>query len=221
MIDSIIFDFNGTLLDDFDVTYTIENEVFKSVGLKGFSKKRCKDTFINPINKYYDALGLNDKDYDYKDINSRFFEEYLKRWKEESKLFKNEKEILMDLKARGFKLYILSATEISLLKEQLEYFGIIDLFTDFIAANNKDGKSKIEYGKEFIKKHRLNKDNTILVGDTLHDFESAEAFEIDSIYLTKGHNSKKRLKTLNKKLCNNYKQIEKEILKRNPNLIDY
>ena len=221
MLDSIIFDFNGTLLDDFKLTYDIEKEIFKSYGLKGFSKKRCKDTFINPINKYYDALGLNEKDYNYKEMNSRFFEEYLKRWKEESYLFKNEKEVLIDLKARGFRLYILSATEINLLKEQLEYLGIIDLFTDFIAASNKESKSKIEFGKEFIKKHGLNKDNSLLIGDTLHDFESAEAFNIDSIYFTKGHNSKKRLKTLNKPLVNSYKKIEKEILKRNPNLIDY
>lgn len=151
MIDSIIFDFNGTLLDDFDVTYNIEKEIFKSVGLKGFSKKRCKDTFINPVNKYYDALGLNDKDYDYKEMNSRFFEEYLKRWKNESKLFKNEKEILMDLRARGFKLYILSATEITLLKEQLEYFGIIDLFTDFIVIIIKKVKARLNMVKNSLK----------------------------------------------------------------------
>ncbi len=221
MLDSIIFDFNGTLLDDFDVTYNIEKNIFKSLGYKGFSKKRCKDTFINPINKYYDALGLNSKDYDYKKMNNDFFNEYLKRRKEESHLFKNEKEVLCELKARGFKLYILSATEINLLKEQLEYLKIKDLFTDFIASNDSESKSKIEYGKEFVNKHNLNKDNCVLIGDTLHDYECAEEFNIDSIMFLKGHNSKKKLKTLNKKMVKNYKEILKEVEKRNPNLRDY
>lgn len=221
MLDSIIFDFNGTLLDDFNVTYKIEKEIFKSLNYKGFSKKRCKDTFINPINKYYDALGLNSNDYDYKAMNEKFFKEYQKRWKEESKLFKNEKEVLLKLKARGFKLYILSATEINLLKEQLEFLKIKDLFTDFIASNDSESKSKIEFGKEFINKHNLNKDNCVLIGDTLHDYECAKEFNIDSIMFLKGHNSKKKLKPLNKVMVNSYKQILKEIKKRNPKMMDY
>ena len=221
MIDSIIFDFNGTILDDFDLTYKIEKNIFNSIGFKKFNKKICKDTFTNPINVYYKNLGLDENKYNYNELNSTFFNTYLSKWKEGSYLFKDEKECLLDLKARGFKLYILSATEINLLKEQLEFFKIYNIFDGICAAKNQEGKSKIEFAKEFINQNNLNSSNTILVGDTIHDFECANEFGFDSIFFLKGHNSKKRLSITNKPLVSSYKALEKEIIKRNKTLIDY
>lgn len=210
---SIIFDWNGTLINDTKLTFQTELNSFKKNGIKVKSINYYRGIFVHPISKYYDLVGLNPKDYDYEKLNNEFFEEYKKQWRNVH-LFKNAKEVLIDLKCAGYDLYIISATEINLLKEQLEFFGIIDLFKDIIASDNTSAVGKTEYGKIFAKEHNLTKENCVLVGDTTHDYELSEALDIPIIFFSKGHNTKKRLKTLNLPIADNYKQLKKMILNK-------
>ena len=43
---TVIFDFNGTILDDLDLCLDILNKMLKSEGLEEVSKRKYKDIFL-------------------------------------------------------------------------------------------------------------------------------------------------------------------------------
>jgi len=207
MIKNIIFDFNGTILNDAHLCYDIELKMVKELNLPSFSFKFYKDNFVHPVSEYYKKIGLDESKYDYSKLNEKFFNEYKKRNINEAKLFNGVIKTLKILKKDDFNLYILSATNIDLLKEQLDRLKILSYFKEVIGSSKIDSKGKTQYGKEFISSHNLNKSNALLIGDTLHDFEVANIFDIDVILFSKGHNSIKVLSSTNKKIFDNYKEI--------------
>ena len=211
MINNIIFDFNGTIIDDGRLCYQIEVDSLPLKNKDSFNYETYRDIFCHPITEYYKKLGLDDKNYDYGKMNEIFFNDYEKRYKKEAKLFDGVKETLTYFKNKGYKLYILSATEINLLKEQLEYFNILKYFDDFIASNKKDAQGKKDYGKEFVNKLNLNKENAILIGDTVHDFEVGEYLNVNILLFSKGHNSLKQLSSLNAPIVSSYLEIRNYI----------
>lgn len=215
MIKNIIFDFNGTILDDAYLCYDIERIMFKDIGLTLFDFNDYKDNFIHPVSAYYELLGIKNEEHNYDELNKIFFDEYKKRYLKEAKVFPNAKETFMYLKNRGYNLYILSATEINTLKEQLKYYGIDQFFDELVASNKIDGKGKIEYGKEFVDSHHFDKTNTLLIGDTDHDYETAIALNINILMFASGHNSYNRLSKLTKNIVSSYLEIRDYIEEMN------
>ncbi len=211
MINNIIFDFNGTIIDDGLLCYQIEVDMLPLKNKDNFTYENYRDIFCHPITEYYEKLGLDAKNYDYNKMNEVFFNDYQKRYKKEAKLFDGVKETLTYFKNKGYKLYILSATEINLLKEQLNYFDILEYFDDFIASNKKDAQGKKDYGKDFVNKLNLTKENAILIGDTVHDFEVGEYLNVNILLFSKGHNSLKQLSPLNAPIVSSYLEIRNYI----------
>ncbi len=208
MIKNIIFDFNGTILDDAYLCYSCEkNLIGNPPNFKDFTFDIYRDIFCHPITDYYDILGLTDEEYHFDELNKNFFDQYQERYKDEVKLFDGVKETLTYFKNKGYRLFILSATEINLLKEQLEFLGILHYFDDLIASTKKDSQGKKEYGKVFVDKYGLNKENSILIGDTTHDFETAEHLNVNVLLFDQGHNSKKQLEKLNAPIVSSYLEI--------------
>ncbi len=212
MINNIIFDFNGTILDDGYLCYLIEDEMIKEAGVKPISYDFYLEHFLHPVSEYYKLIGLDESKINFKEKANFFQDEYQKRWKKEAPLFKGAIETLSFLKNNGYKLYVLSASEINILQEQLKFLNILDYFDDIIGANNKEGKGKIEYGKEFVKLHNLNKDNAILIGDTTHDYEVSKELDLNVLLFSKGHNSTTRLLNTGAKVVSSYQEIQEYLL---------
>ena len=53
MIKNIFFDFNGTILDDLQVCFEIESEMFEMEGLPQITLDFYKDNFSFPVREYY------------------------------------------------------------------------------------------------------------------------------------------------------------------------
>lgn len=197
MIKNIFFDFNGTIIDDIDLTLDIENKLLVERGLKKVSREFYLDNFCFPVINYYKKSGFDFSKINYDELNGEFMKEYSERFLNDTKIFDDCESTLISLKEKGYKLYIYSATEIRLLRYQLAYFKIDKYFDALIASDNIDGKSKLEYGKEFVKNNDINPDESIMIGDTLHDFEVANEIGLKPVLCARGHNSKKVLLTAN------------------------
>jgi phosphoglycolate phosphatase len=203
----IFFDFNGTLLDDVDLCYNIENSIFAKWGIKKLSKETYLNNFCFPVKNYYEFAGFDFNKVDYADICEMFFSEYLKQFNDETKLYPSVDSSLKKLKDDGFGLYILSASEINLLVEQTKSLGIYKYFSEMVGCTNLKADGKIGYGREFMVSKNIEPKDCLMIGDTFHDYEVANELGMDCILYTQGHNSVQVLKQAKVPLVNSFKEI--------------
>lgn len=209
MIKNIFFDFNGTLLNDTDLCFDIEEDMLIKEGLNKVTKEFYLDNFSFPVRNYYKLVGFDVSDENYAKLSNFFISNYNAREKEETSLNPGVVEILKKLKSDGYKLYILSASEENLLIKQLKDLKIFDYFDGLAASKNIAAHGKIEYGKQFIKDNCINPNESIMIGDTIHDYEVAVELGLIPILYSKGHNSKKVLKKVNAPIVDSFEEFYK------------
>ena len=198
MIDNIFFDFNGTILDDLELTYELLLESLEKYKLPFSSLEQYRNLFCFPVKKYYENVGFDFNKINFNELATDFINQYSIRQEKETRLFENCKETLEKLKNKGFHLYILTATEYNLLVKQLNHLGIYNYFDGLIAANNNLAMGKIDYGKLYIKEHNIDLSKSIMIGDTVHDYEVSKEIGMECLLFTKGHNTKENLSKIGK-----------------------
>lgn len=57
---------------------------------------------------------------------------------------------------------------------------------------------KIDYGKLYIKEHNIDLSKSIMIGDTVHDYEVSKEIGMECLLFTKGHNTKENLSKIGK-----------------------
>ena len=105
------------------------------------------------------------------------------------------------------KVVLLSASKKDLLIEQLDHFNITNLFDEILGTDTINAVGKDYLAKEYLEKNHVNKDTTIMIGDTIHDDEVANVLGVSSFLIAKGHQSKTRLMTTKAIVLNDIKEI--------------
>lgn len=205
---NLIFDFNGTLLDDCTLCLKILNVLCKKYNIKHVSKKYYKEIFTFPVINYYKTLGFDVSNDNFKKIGNEFHSMYNKLSYSEAKLFKNVKEILTKLK-KSYTLICLSASLKETLVKQLKYYEIYDLFDYVVGLNDNMANSKEQVAIDFIKKENINPKETLLIGDSLHDSEVASAINASCVLIASGHTSKERLLKSNNDVIDKFTDLLK------------
>ncbi|MEG0977955.1 MAG: HAD hydrolase-like protein [Bacilli bacterium] len=194
-IKNVIFDFNGTLIDDVDVSIDALNAcITKFLGKdKVITKKDYLERFYFPVGKFYEELGFDFKIQSYDEV-ANFFVNYYMENCSNCKLFPSIIPLLKELKKRNINVYILSASFKDLLIKQLTEYGIENYFTYIIGMENKYAHGKYDVAAEYFAKNPIDFASTIMLGDTTHDAEVATELGVIPVLFSGGHNSEKRLK---------------------------
>ncbi len=191
-VENILFDFNGTIVNDVDLCLTILNDMLTLRKHNVVDLKQYLEIFDFPVIEYYKKSGFIFP----KDNFDELAKYFITRYKKESiycPLQNHVKDILDYFTKIGKKLYIVSASEKNLLLDQLKTYKIDQYFLDVSGLDNINASSKVETSKQFVKEKNFNLDKTIFIGDTLHDYEVSKQIGINCILLAKGHQSKERL----------------------------
>jgi len=205
---NIIWDFNGTIIDDLDLCLNILNEMLADKGLKRVSKKRYLEIFTFPIKDYYLLAGFNFEGYTFEDIGKEFISKYQTASLSQP-LHKGVLQCLQVIKDLGFKQYLLSASQKDNLLQQVKHFQIEKYFDEILGIDNILAKGKADIAVNYFQDHDINLDNTIIIGDTLHDAQVANTLKCDIILYTGGHQSYHRFTGF--KTFNDYQQLLREI----------
>lgn len=193
-IKNVIFDFNGTLINDVDLCIEMLNEMLLKKNHPAISKNRYLEIFTFPIIKYYEASGFIFPEDNFDELAKFFIKEYRIRAKN-CKLYDSVIPTLKKLLEHNINLYIISASEINLLKHQVEEYGIEPYFQKIIGIESIKAPGKDQAALEFMKSEKLNKDETIFIGDTLHDEEVGDKIGVQTILISEGHQSNNLLKS--------------------------
>lgn len=204
--DIIIWDFNGTIINDVDLCYEILNKMLKSHNLKTISKSQYKNIFRFPVIDYYRDVGFNVENNNYDNLSNEFIELY-QNSSLNCKLYPNIKKALKYFKENHYLQICLSASQIDNLKQQLKHFKIDKYFDVILGLDNTHAHSKIDIGKNFLESNNLVDKKILCIGDSTHDYEVSMALNADCYLMSYGHINKKRLKKVTDKVFSNINEM--------------
>ena len=187
-----IWDFNGTIFDDVGASISAVNTLLAERGLKTLdSKDKYQEVFDFPIIDYYRRIGFDFDKEPYEVIAPLWVDLYLENSKK-SGLFGDVISSLDFFEARGIKQSVLSASEKNMLTGQLRELGIYDRFEEIMGIDNIYAESKIALAKDWKQRHEG--ERTLFVGDTTHDYETAEVLDADCYLISAGHQPEYKLR---------------------------
>lgn len=203
----IIFDFNGTILDDVDLCIYILNYMLEEHGYRKVTKERYLDIFTFPIIEYYKLAGFDFNKHSFHDLSIEFINMY-QQASLKCLIYDGVIELLNKLKQLNKKIILLSASQIDNLLEQTNHFDITKYFDKILGLDNIQAKSKIDIAKKYFSDNNIDLSKAIMIGDTIHDMEVANELNINSVLIANGHQSYNRLKKIKKEVYRTIKEIE-------------
>ena len=191
-IKHVIWDWNGTLIDDVRVCTEIINHLLKKYNLSPVSIDQYRSVFTFPIIDYYKQIGFDFTDRSYEEIAHEYIDLYKQNFKNAG-LAANAKKLLEHFRSKGLSQHLLSAMEQNELTNALNAYGLDGYFTQIRGIANHYAHGKIDTGNEMLEEYPFERKHTVLIGDTLHDHEVAREMGINCILVASGHQSYERL----------------------------
>ncbi len=188
----IIWDWNGTLLNDVDFCRKIINRILVENNLPDLSFNKYREIFTFPVQNYYTAAGLDFSKTSFEILGKDFIDEYESK-KLTCSLHENAVEVLSAIHQKGIKQSVLSAYLHENLVNILNHYNLTQYFDNIVGLDNIYAGSKIHLGIKLIEELDVNKSEVLFIGDTLHDAEVAEAMGVNCILIANGHQVKERL----------------------------
>jgi phosphoglycolate phosphatase len=189
---AIIWDWNGTLLNDTDICVDCMNQVLEKRGLELLDAQRYREIFTFPVKNYYLEAGI-DLDREAFEIPAMEFINLYHKNLPLADLFKCVKEVLIEFKNRGYYQAVLSAMEHESLEASLKDKGVFPYFDIITGINDHYANSKLEIGRELMDAILFKRGEMLLIGDSLHDLEVADELGIECVLVANGHQSYERL----------------------------
>ena len=182
----VIWDWNGTLFDDLDLCLYCINRLLYNNGYKKLpTMEAYKKVFGFPIKDYYERAGFDFTKKPYTQLAHEYMDMYLPMAKY-APLNKDAIKTLKTFKEMGYKQYILSATELSNLENQVSMFPIGQYFEKLLGIENVYAASKAALAHNFLKEH-TDIEEIIFIGDTYHDLEVANILNAKTFLYSGGH----------------------------------
>ena len=204
---TIIWDWNGTLLDDAEICRTAINKMLKARNLSELSLEKYRDVFTFPVIDYYRQVGFDFDKEEWELVAMEFINLYLSALNEVD-LTPFAKETLEIFKQKGYRQAIISAMQHDALLKSVSELGIYDYF-DFIGGiGDHYGGGKVDNARNYFTVAGLNPEQVTLIGDTIHDSEVAAELGCKCVLVTTGHQSHSRLQQTGLTVINNLSEIE-------------
>ena len=187
----LMWDFNGTIFDDADAGINSVNKMLCERGLAPIpSKERYQEIFDFPIEDYYRSLGF-DFDKEPYEVLAPIWVDLYNMNAECAGTCEGVKDTMEMVRELGVEQSVLSACELGMLNRYLEKLGVREYLSEVMGLDNIHARSKLALAYEWIKN---NPDARVLMlGDTTHDFETAEALGADCVLYAGGHQSRAKL----------------------------
>jgi phosphoglycolate phosphatase len=207
-IKHVIWDWNGTLLDDAWLCVEILNELSRSRGLPNISLCDYRRTFGFPVIDFYKKLGFDFSKESFYSLSEDYIRLYNAR-RYECPLRLGCEDILSHLKEMGIGQSVLSAYNQAFLVETLEHFGLNGYFGKVMGLDNNLAHSKAEIGKLGIQELSCPLQEILLVGDTDHDFEVSREIGVACALVQNGHQSLERINACGVPVLSQWKELLK------------
>ena len=188
----VIWDWNGTLIDDRQACYEVLSTILRQSNKPAIPFETYLREFDFPIIAYYERLGFDFSIESYDDIAADYIALYADR-QYRCRLRESAVHVLARVQQLGLDQSILSAYNQTQLDEVISFFDIRHYFTKVVGRADHNASGKVAEGRDLVQSLGLGPQEALLVGDTTHDCEVAQALNIDCLLISNGHQCREKL----------------------------
>lgn len=192
VVKAIVWDWNGTLLDDIAASLSAMNKMLARRQLPLLSQERYREIFAFPVRDYYQEAGLFFDEEEWDAIAMEFIENY-SILLPGCGIHSGANQIISYLKTRGYQQFILSAMQQQMLLASVGACLDVNFFESINGLNDHYAHSKEENALLLVSGSGLQANELLMIGDTLHDYEVAKSAGMQSILFSGGHHAAHRL----------------------------
>lgn len=188
----IIWDWNGTLLNDIGASLASVNDMLALRGKPPIDADYYRECIGVPIVKFYEKVFELEKE-DYNLIIKQYNDGYV-RHLDKCSLTKGAVSAIKAFSELGLKQAVVSSSNSERIAQDMKKYGVSDMFDAVLGASDYLAGSKIDRALEYLKKEGAESSRVLVVGDLEHDAKMASQLGADCVLLTSGHEHISRLK---------------------------
>ena len=217
----IIWDFNGTLLNDAQLSVDLDNDVFDQIGVPRITLEDYRNNMTMPVRDFYPRVGVDYARHSYEEIARLWLDEFNKRAVGVELMKKHVArtmipgvlEVIRALHAQGRSQSVLSASYEPSVRAQCAALGLTPYMKDISGLQDESAGKKTEIGRRQLRELGLTGADVVLVGDMLTDAHLAEALGADCVLVSWGHNDLKRLESAGLPVAHSVEALENILAK--------
>ena len=182
----IVWDWNGTLLDDAWLCVEIVNCLLRRRSMASITAEQYRQIFGFPLKEYCQRLGFDVEDGGFERLSEEFLELYEAR-RLECRLQPRVLLNLTKLQEAGIGQSVLSAYQQTTLEELIKHWGLSEYFQPILGLDNPLGQGKIDRGVTWLGTTDLRPHDVLLCGDLIYDLAVAQAMGVSCALIPSGH----------------------------------
>jgi phosphoglycolate phosphatase len=189
----IVWDWNGTLQDDFPISIAAANQSLKAFGKRPVDDDQYRECFDVPIDRMYRNLGLSEEEISVclTTMQDGYFELYDEMVV--SVDFRcGARDVLDFASAHNVTQVILSNHVKEIVAKDLTRLNKLDAFHEILAWPSKETQfahPKADFLASYMQRHDLNAEDGIIVGDTAEEVRVARGLGLVSVAISGGYSA--------------------------------
>ena len=189
----ILWDWNGTLLDDVELCVDALNRLLADFGYpQRYDRDQYRAIFGFPIEEYYVRAGFDFSRHSFAMLAEEYMDDYIPA-SAACPLAEGAIEALDAFRAAGLRQVILSASPVPTLTRQAGERHVTGYFDRLLGLGDIYAKSKVELGLRFMQEEGIDPARAVMIGDSVHDFEVAQAMGTACVLQCSGHQNRQTL----------------------------
>jgi phosphoglycolate phosphatase len=188
----IVWDWNGTLLDDVGLAVEVMNGMLGRRGMPLLTTASYREVFDFPVRDYYVRLGFDFAAESWDAVASEFIAGYNARWRE-CRLQEGAQAALERVAAAEVGQSLLSATHQEMLEAHIAHYGVAERFDQSLGVSNYNAQGKEAHGRRWMAERAFDPSSVLLIGDTVHDRVVAREMGADCVLVAHGHQPRAKL----------------------------
>ena len=195
----IIWDWNGTLLDDAAYCLDLTDRMLKAFRLRPMETLEVyREKFGFPVRDYYASLGFDPLIFP--EVAVLWMDSYMHD-EASIPLHRDAVEASQWFSDKKIRQVVISASKIENLHKQLETRPYFDHFDPPCGLGDIYAGSKTDIALQWMRTRQADPRRILLIGDTTHDLEVARSLGCACVLVENGHQSRRRLRQDGAQTC--------------------
>lgn len=183
----ILWDWNGTLLDDVQLCVDALNRLLARYGYpQRYDRDQYRAIFGFPVQEYYARAGFDFSRHSFDELAVSFMEDYIPA-SAHCPLMEGARDALDAFANAGLRQVILSASPVPTLEQQAAQRDVTRYFDRLLGLGDIYAKSKVDLGLRYLQETGFAPARAVMIGDSTHDFEVARALGVGCVLQSGGH----------------------------------